>query len=92
MPLIYSIFWFVLISCLVGNIPYSYTTTTSIMTSLGLSIVVWIAVTTLALSIHGIHFFSFFVPSGTPLPLVPILVLIELVSYVARAISLGLRT
>ena len=45
----------------------------------------------MGLSIHKIHFFSYFIPSGTPLALVPLLVLIELVSYVARAASLGLR-
>ena len=91
-PFIYSVFCFVLVSCLIGNIPYSYTTTTSIITSLGLSIVIWISVTILAINLHGIHFFSFFVPGGTPLALAPVLVLIELVSYIARSISLGLRT
>jgi F-type H+-transporting ATPase subunit a len=82
---------FVLVSNLSGNVPYGYTTTTSMVTTLGLSVAIWVAVTVLALTKHGIHFFSFFVPSGTPLVLVPMLVLIELVSYVARALSLGLR-
>jgi F-type H+-transporting ATPase subunit a len=48
-------------------------------------------VTILGLSIHKVRFFSFFVPAGTPLALVPLLVLIEIVSYVARAFSLGVR-
>jgi F-type H+-transporting ATPase subunit a len=48
-------------------------------------------VTLLGLYIHRVHFFSYFIPSGTPLVLVPLLVLIELVSYVARAVSLGVR-
>jgi F-type H+-transporting ATPase subunit a len=48
-------------------------------------------VTILALNLHGLKFFAFFVPAGTPLALVPLLVLIELVSYLARAVSLGLR-
>jgi F-type H+-transporting ATPase subunit a len=59
--------------------------------SLGLSVTIFIGVTILALSIHGLKFFSFFIPAGTPLALVPLLVLIELVSYLARAVSLGVR-
>ena len=90
-PLIYSIFFFVLLSNLLGNIPYNFTVTTSIIVSLGLSITIFIAVTILALTKHKIAFFSFFIPAGTPLFLTPILTLIELVSYLARAFSLGIR-
>jgi len=91
LPVIYSLFFFILIANLTGNIPYSFTITTSIMVSIGLSFTILIAVTILGLSIHKLHFFSYFVPSGTPLALVPLLVLIELVSYLARAFSLGIR-
>ena len=91
LPFIYSLFFFILIANLTGNVTYSFTITTSIMVSIGLSFTILIAVTILALSIHKLHFFSFFVPSGTPLALVPLLVLIELVSYLARAFSLGIR-
>lgn len=91
LPFIYSLFFFILIANLTGNIPYSFTITTSIMVSIGLSFTILIAVTILGLSIHKLHFFSYFVPSGTPLALVPLLVLIELVSYLARAFSLGIR-
>ena len=90
LPFIYSLFFFILIANLTGNVPYSFTITTSIMVSIGLSFTILIAVTILALSIHKLHFFSFFVPSGTPLALVPLLVLIELVSYLARSFSLGI--
>nr|YP_009652973.1 ATP synthase F0 subunit a [Taiwanofungus camphoratus]QCG70011.1 ATP synthase F0 subunit a [Taiwanofungus camphoratus]UKQ56114.1 ATP synthase F0 subunit a [Taiwanofungus camphoratus]WRO45212.1 ATP synthase F0 subunit a [Taiwanofungus sp. YW-2023a] len=91
LPFIYSLFFFILIANLTGNIPYSFTITTSIMVSIGFSFTILIAVTILGLSIHKLHFFSYFVPSGTPLALVPLLVLIELVSYLARAFSLGIR-
>ena len=91
LPFIYSIFFFILIANLTGNIPYSFTITTSIIVSIGLSFTILIAVTILGLSIHRLHFFSYFVPSGTPLALVPLLVLIELLSYSARAFSLGIR-
>ena len=90
-PFIYSLFWLILIANLNGNIPYGYTVTTSAIAAMGLSVLVFVAVTVLGLSLHKVHFFSFFVPSGTPLPLVPALVLIELISYLARAVSLGVR-
>jgi len=85
------IFLFILIANLIGNIPYSYAITSSIIVSIGLSFTIVIGVTILGLSIHKIHFFSFFIPSGTPLALIPLLVLIELISYIARAFSLGIR-
>lgn len=91
LPFIYSLFFFVLIANLSGNVPYSFTITTSAIVSIGLSFTIWVGVTILGLSIHRIHFFSYFIPAGTPLALVPLLVLIELISYVARAASLGLR-
>lgn len=90
-PLVVSVFWFLLIANLNGNVPYGYTLTTSAVAAMGLSITVFIAVTLLGLSLHGIHFFSYFVPAGTPLALVPLLTLIELISYLARAVSLGVR-
>jgi F-type H+-transporting ATPase subunit a len=91
LPFIYSLFLYILIANLLGNVPYSFTITTSIITSIGLSFTIFIGVTILSLSIYKLEFFSFFIPSGTPLALVPLLVLIEMVSYVARAGSLGIR-
>ena len=91
LPFIYSLFIFILIANLIGVVPYSYTITTSIIVTIGLSFTILVGVTILSLSIHNIKFFSYFVPSGTPLPLVPLLVLIEIISYAARAFSLGIR-
>lgn len=90
-PFIYSIFFYILIANLVSNVPYSFAVTASGVVSLGLSLTVFIGVTILAVYLHSIKFFSFFIPNGTPLGLVPLLVLIELVSYLARAVSLGVR-
>jgi F-type H+-transporting ATPase subunit a len=90
-PFVYSLFFFILIGNLISNVPYSFAVTASGIVSLGLSITIFIGVTILALYIHGIKFFAFFIPAGTPLGLVPLLVLIELVSYLARAVSLGVR-
>nr|YP_009710742.1 ATP synthase F0 subunit a [Amanita phalloides]QFZ98691.1 ATP synthase F0 subunit a [Amanita phalloides]WLF85202.1 ATP synthase F0 subunit a [Amanita phalloides] len=91
LPFIYSLFFFILVGNLISNVPYSFAVTASGVVSLGLSFTIFIGVTILALYIHGIKFFSFFVPAGTPLGLVPLLVLIELVSYLARSVSLGVR-
>nr|YP_009710649.1 ATP synthase F0 subunit a [Amanita inopinata]QFZ98598.1 ATP synthase F0 subunit a [Amanita inopinata] len=91
LPFIYSLFFFILVGNLISNVPYSFAVTASGVVSLGLSLTIFIGVTILALYIHGIKFFSFFIPAGTPLILVPLLVLIELVSYLARAVSLGVR-
>jgi F-type H+-transporting ATPase subunit a len=91
LPFIYSLFCFILFANLLGNVPYSFAITTSAIVCIGLSFTIFISVTILGLSIHKLHFFSFFIPSGTPLALVPLLVLIELVSYIARAGSLGVR-
>lgn len=91
LPFIYSLFFFILVANLTGNIPYSYTITSSIMLSIGFSVTIFMGVTLLGLSIHKLHFFAYFIPSGTPLALVPLLVLIELISYVSRAGSLGIR-
>jgi F-type H+-transporting ATPase subunit a len=91
LPFIYALFFFILIANLTGNVPYSYTVTTSIIVTIGLSFTILIGVTILGLSIHKLHFFSYFVPSGTPLALIPLLVLIEIGSYLSRAFSLGIR-
>ena len=61
------------------------------MLTIGLSTAILIAVTIVGLVRHGLVFFSYFVPAGTPLGLVPLLVFIEILSYLARALSLGLR-
>lgn len=90
-PFIYSIFFFVLIGNLISNIPYSFAVNASVIATLGFSVTIFIGVTILSLSIHGIKFFSYFIPQGTPLALVPMIVLIEIVSYLARAVSLGVR-
>ena len=88
---IYSLFFFILIANLIGNIPYNYTITTSLIVSIGTSVTIFIGVTLLGLITKKISFFSSFVPEGTPLALVPLLSLIELISYTARAFSLGIR-
>jgi F-type H+-transporting ATPase subunit a len=90
-PFIFSLFTFLLFSNLIGMIPYSFTTTSHLLITFSLSVSVFIGVTLIGFQIHGLHFFSFLLPPGAPLGLAPFLVVIELVSYSFRAISLGVR-
>jgi F-type H+-transporting ATPase subunit a len=72
-------------------VPYTFAVNTSAILTLGFSVTIFIGVTILSLTKHKIKFFSYFIPNGTPLALVPLLVLIEIISYFARAVSLGVR-
>jgi F-type H+-transporting ATPase subunit a len=91
LPFIYSIFFFILIGNLISNVPYSFAIHTSGLVTLGLSVTIFMGVTILALYTHKIKFFSYFIPAGTPLGLVPLIIIIEIISYFARAVSLGVR-
>jgi F-type H+-transporting ATPase subunit a len=90
-PFIYALFVFILINNLIGLVPYSFASTSHFILAFSLSFTIVLGATILGLEIHGLKFFSLFVPSGTPIALVPVLVLIEFISYLARNISLGLR-
>ena len=90
-PMLFTLFTFLLASNLIGMVPYSFTTTSHFVVTFGLSVSIFIAVTIIGFQIHGLHFFSFLLPPGAPLALAPFLVVIELVSYGFRAISLGVR-
>jgi F-type H+-transporting ATPase subunit a len=72
-------------------IPYSFTTTSHLVVTFSLSFSIFVAMTIIGFQVHGIHFFSFLLPPGAPLILAPFLVVIELVSYMFRGISLGVR-
>jgi F-type H+-transporting ATPase subunit a len=90
-PVIFTLFMFVLFSNLLGLIPYSYTTTSQIVVTFALALTIFVGVTLIALVKHGFHFFSFFVPSGAPKALIPFLVIIEVISYFVRPVSLSVR-
>nr|AAR92136.1 ATP synthase subunit 6 [Candida orthopsilosis] len=90
-PLIFTIFNFILIANLISMIPYSFAISAQLVAVVSFSLALWIGNVVLGLYLHGWGFFALFVPSGTPLALVPVLVLLEALSYASRAISLGLR-
>src|ERR1700750_307614 len=90
-PFIYALFMFILINNLIGMIPYSFASTSHFVLTFALSFSLVLGATILGFQIHGLKFFSLFVPAGCPLGLLPLLVLIEFISYLARNVSLGLR-
>lgn len=90
-PFMFVLFMFIVTCNLLGMIPYSFTVTSHIIVTLGLSSAVFFGATIIGFKHHGIHFFSFFLPPGSPLWLAPLLVTIEIVSYCSRLASLAIR-
>lgn len=90
-PLMYVLFIFILINNLIGLVPYSFASTSHFILTFSISFTIVLGATILGFQRHGLKFFSLFVPSGCPLGLLPLLVLIEFISYLSRNVSLGLR-
>jgi F-type H+-transporting ATPase subunit a len=90
-PFIYTLFVFILMNNLIGMIPYSFASTSHFVLTFALSFSIVLGATILGFQKHGLKFFSLLVPAGCPLALLPLLVSIEFISYLARNISLGLR-
>jgi len=90
-PFIFSLFIFTLFGNVLGMIPYGFTFTSHIAVTFFMAMVVFLGVTLIGMFKHGLHFFSLFFPHGAPLFTAPILIPIELVSYLSRPISLSVR-
>ena len=90
-PVVFTLFMFVLLGNLLGMVPYSFTFTSHIVVTFAMAIVIFTFVTILGFVKHGMHFFSFFAPPGTPVVMLPLLVPIEIISYLSRPISLSVR-
>jgi F-type H+-transporting ATPase subunit a len=90
-PFVFTLFFFILFGNLLGVWPYDFTFTSHIAVTLAMALFVVIMVTYVALRIHGWHFFSYFMPAGVPVALAPLLIPIEILSYLSRIISLSVR-
>jgi len=90
-PFIFTLFIFTLFGNVLGLIPYGFTFTSHIAVTFFMAFVVFVAVTLIGIFKHGLHFFSLFFPHGAPLFTAPILIPIEIVSYLSRPISLSVR-
>ena len=90
-PFVFALFMFILFGNSMGMLPYSFTFTSHIIVTFALAGVVFVGVTLLGFAKHGIRFFGFFVPPGISIALWPLLIPIEILSYLSRPISLSVR-
>ncbi len=90
-PLIFTLFMFILFANLSGMIPMSFTVTSHIIVTFALAGILFTAITILGFVKHGTHFLSLFLPAGTPWWMMPLMIMIEIVSYLARPVSLSIR-
>ncbi|MGC0052683.1 F0F1 ATP synthase subunit A [Brucella pituitosa] len=90
-PLVFSLFMFILVANLIGMFPYAFTVTSHIIVTFALAMLVFLTVTIYGLLRHGFKFFRLFMPAGVPVMLAPIIVPIELMSYISRPISHSVR-
>ena len=90
-PLVFSLFIFILIANLFGMIPYAFTTTSHIIVTFALAMLVFLTVVIYGFAKNGMHFLHLFVPSGVPGYVLPLVVVIEVISFLSRPISLSVR-
>ena len=90
-PFVFTLFFFILFGNLLGVWSYFFAFTSHIAVTLALTLMVIVLVTFVGLRLHGWHFFSYFMPPGVPVALAPLLVPIEVLSYLSRIISLSVR-
>lgn len=90
-PFVFTLFMFILALNLLGMIPYSFTVTSHIIVTFALAALVFLVVTGIGFARHGLGYLKLFVPHGVPLWLLPLIVLIELISYLIRPVSLSVR-
>jgi F-type H+-transporting ATPase subunit a len=90
-PFVFTLFMFVLFGNLLGLLPYAFTFTSHIAVTFALAAVVFVLITVVALVLHGKKFFGYFFPEGAPIWLAPIIIPVEIVSYLSRPVSLSIR-
>jgi len=90
-PFIFTLFMFVLFCNMIGMLPYSFTVTSHIIITFILAAIIFIGVTILGFVKHGIKYLELFVPKGVPIVLLPLIVVIEIISYLSRPVSLSVR-
>jgi F-type H+-transporting ATPase subunit a len=90
-PFVFTLFLFILFGNMLGMIPYGFTFTSHIVVTFAMAITVFLGVTLIGFARHGLHFLAFFLPPGVPLWMAPLLVPIEILSYLSRPVSLSVR-
>ena len=90
-PFVFTLFMFVLFGNMLGLFPYAFTYTSHISLTFTLALIVFVLITVVAIVLHGKKFFGYFFPEGAPLWLAPIIIPVEIVSYLSRPVSLSSR-
>jgi F-type H+-transporting ATPase subunit a len=90
-PFMFTLFMFILFGNMLGMIPYTFTFTSHIAVTFAMAFAIFIVITLIGIFKHGLHFFSLFFPHGAPLATAPILIPIEVISYLSRPVSLSVR-
>ena len=90
-PFIFTLFMFVLFCNMVGMLPYSFTVTSHIIVTFVLAALIFIGVTIIGFIKHGIKYLELFIPKGVPFYILPLIVVIEIISYLSRPVSLSVR-
>ena len=90
-PFIFTLFMFVLLCNMIGMLPYSFTVTSHIIVTLVMALFIFVAVTIIGFIKHGFKYLSIFVPKGVPVVLLPLITIIEIISYLSRPVSLSVR-
>ena len=90
-PFIFTLFMFVLFCNMIGMLPYAFTVTSHIIVTFILASIIFVGVTIIGFIKHGIGYLKLFVPSGVPIILLPLIVVIEIISYLSRPVSLSVR-
>ena len=90
-PFIFTLFTFILFGNLLGMLPYSFTFTSHIIVTFALAMFIFLFITLIGIFMHGFKFFGLFVPKGVPMLMLPLMIPIEIISYLSRPISLSVR-
>jgi F-type H+-transporting ATPase subunit a len=90
-PLVFSLFTFILFANILGLLPYAFTVTSHIIITVALALLVFLTVIVYGFWKHGLHFFKLFVPSGVPMYILPLVVVIEVFSFLIRPVSHSVR-
>nr|YP_011017034.1 ATP synthase subunit 6 [Gracilaria hainanensis]WQB61712.1 ATP synthase subunit 6 [Gracilaria hainanensis] len=90
-PFIFTLHLFLLFCNLIGMVPYSFTVTSHITFTFGLALSIFIGINIIGIQVHGFKFFALFLPRGVPLPIVPLLITIEFLSYIVKVFTLSIR-
>ena len=90
-PLVFSLFMFIMVSNMIGIIPYTFTVSSHIIVTVALALLVFLTVLVYGFYKNGLKFFKLFVPQGVPIVILPLVVAIEVISFLSRPVSHSVR-